>query len=96
MYNVRSTLFLKYRSKRDRVRSAVRSITWSTILRSADQLVSFDRTIREVIGWYVPTTVLRSRSGDKQWFDASCRRAYDAKLTDYRALFKACNADHWG
>ena len=25
----------------------------------------------------VPTTVFRSRSGDKQLFDASCRRAHD-------------------
>ena len=43
---------------------------------SADPLVTFDRAIGQVIGWYVPTTVLHSRSGDKQWFDASCRRAY--------------------
>ena len=34
-----------------------------TIWKSADTLVAFDRAIGEVIGWYVPTTVLRSRSG---------------------------------
>ena len=41
-------------------------------------------------------TVLRSGSGDKQWFDASCQRAYDAKQTAYSAWCRACNAEHWG
>ena len=45
---------------------------------------------------YVPTTVLRSRFVDKQWFDASCRRAYDAKHTAYRAWCSARNAEHRG
>ena len=48
-------------------------------LNSADPLVAFDRAIGKVIGKYVPTTVLRSTSGDEQWFDASCQRAYDAR-----------------
>ena len=84
-YNVRSNVFLKHRTNWDSVHSAVRSFTWSTILKSVDPLVTFDRAIGVVIGWYVPTTVLRSRSGNKQWFDSSCRRAYDAKQTAYRA-----------
>ena len=79
-YNVRSTVFLKHRTNRYSVCSAVMSFTWNTIL-SADQLVAFDRAIGEVIGSYVPTTVLCSRYGDKQWFDASYQRAYDAKHT---------------
>ena len=58
--------------------------------------VAFDRAIGEVIGRYVSTTVLCSRSGDKQWFDASCRCAYDAKQTAYRAWCTARNAEHWG
>ena len=33
-------------------------------MKSVDSLVAFDRDIGEVIGRYVPTTVLRSRSGD--------------------------------
>ena len=45
-------------------------------LKLADPLASLDQTIGEVIGRLVSTTVLLSRSGDKQWFDASCRRAY--------------------
>ena len=61
-YNVRSTVFLMHRTNWDSVRSAVRSIILSTILKSADPLVAFDRAI----GRYVPATVLRSRSGDKQ------------------------------
>ena len=72
-YNARSTVFLKHRTNWDCVRSAVRSFSWSTILKSADPLVAFDRATGEVIGRYVPTTVLSSRSGHKQWFDASCR-----------------------
>ena len=95
-YNVRSTVFLKHRANWDSIRSAVRSITWSTILKLADPLVALDRAIGEVIGRYVPTTVLRSRSGDNQWFDASSRRAYEAKQTVYRALCRARNAVHWG
>ena len=47
------------------------------ILKSADPLDAFDRAI----DGHVPTTVLCSRSGDKQWFYASCRRSYDAKQT---------------
>ena len=49
-------------------------------------------------GKLVPTTVLRSRSGDKQWFDASCRRAYNRhdKQTAYHAWCTARSADHLG
>ena len=36
------------------------------------------------------------RSGDKQWFDASCRRAYNAKQTAYRAWCTAHYNDHLG
>ena len=38
-------LFLKDRANLDSVRSAVRSCTWSTILKSADLLVAFDLAI---------------------------------------------------
>ena len=95
-YNVRSTVFLKHRTNSDSVRRAVRSITWSTILKSVDQLVALDRDIGQVIGRYVPTTVLRSISGDKHWFDASCQRAYDAEQTAYPAWCRARNAEHLG
>ena len=49
-YNIRSTVFLKHRANWDNVRCAVRSFTWSTILKSADPLMAFDRAIGEVIG----------------------------------------------
>ena len=52
--------------------------------------------IGEVIGWLVSTTVLCSRSVDRQWFDASCRSPYDAKQTAYHAWCRARSADHWG
>ena len=92
--NVRNSVFLKHRTKWNSVSGAVRSFTWITILRSADPLVAFDRAISEVICMYVSTTVLRSKSGDMQWFDASCRRAYDAKQTAYRAWCRASYAEH--
>ena len=95
-YNVRSTFFLKHCTNWDSVSSAVRNFTWCTILKSADPLVASDRAISEVVGRYVPTTVLRSKSGDNQWFDASCWRALDAKQTTYHAWCRACNAEHWG
>ena len=84
-YNVSSTVFLKHRTNWDSVSSAVRSFQWSTILKSADPLVPFDRAVGEVIGRYVPTTVSLSISGDKQWFDVSCRRDYNAKQALNRA-----------
>ena len=79
-YNVRSTVFRKHRTNWDNVHSAVRSFAWITILKLADPLDG-DRANCEVIG---VVTVLHGRSGDKQWFDASCRRAYDVKQTAYR------------
>ena len=94
--NVRSTAFLKHHTNWDSVRSAAKSFIWSSILKSADPLEAFDQAIGEVIGWLFPTIVLRSRSGDKQWFDASCRRAYDANQTAYRAWCRARRANHWG
>ena len=84
-YNIRSTVFQKLCPNWDNVRCTVRSFTWSTILKSADLLDAFDRAIGEVIGRLVPTTVSHSRYGDKQWFDARCRSAYDVKQTDYHA-----------
>ena len=65
-------VFLNHRINWDNVRCAVRNFTRSTILNSDEPLDSFDRAIGEVIGRLLPTTVLRSRSGDKEWFDASC------------------------
>ena len=63
---------------------------------SADSLDAFNRAVGEVIDRLVPTNVFRSRSGDKQWIDASCRRAYDAKQTAYHAWCRARSTDHWG
>ena len=48
------------------------------------------------IGRLVPTIVLLSRSGDNKSFDASCRRAYDAKQTAYLAWCRALSADNLG
>ena len=45
---------------------------------------------------HVSTIVLRRRSGDKLWFDASYRRAYDAKQTAFLAWCRARNAEHLG
>ena len=84
-YNVGSTVFPKPHTIWDSVRSAVRSFKWSTV-KSADPLDAFDRAICEVIGRYVYTTVLSSRSGEKQLFDASCQRAYGAKQTAHGAF----------
>ena len=95
-YNVRSTIFLIHCTIWDSVHSAVRSFTWSTILKSADPLAAFDRAIGEVVGRHVLTTVLSSRSGDKQWFDANCWRTYDAKQNTCCAWCTECNADHSG
>ena len=53
-YMCRSSVFLKHHTKCCTVRCAVRSFTWSTILKSADPLVAFDRAICGVIGRYVP------------------------------------------
>ena len=65
-YNVKSTVLLKHRTNWISVHSAFKSFTWSIILKSADPLVAIYQAISEVIGRYVPTTVSRSRFGDKQ------------------------------
>ena len=48
-HNVRSTAFLMHRTNWGSICSAVRSFTWSTILKSANPLVAFDRAIGKVI-----------------------------------------------
>ena len=53
-YNNRSTVFQKHRTNWDNVCCAVRSLTWSTILKSADPLDAFGRAIGEVIGRLAP------------------------------------------
>ena len=47
--------------------------------------------LRSLAGLFLQSSVLHSRSGDEQWFDA-----YDAKQTAYPAWCRACSADHWG
>ena len=47
-HNVRSTVFLKHLTNWDIFRNAVRRLTRSQILKSADPLVLFDRAIGEV------------------------------------------------
>ena len=97
-YHVRSTVFLKNRTNGDNVRCAVRSFTWGTILKSAIPLNAFERAIgRSLVGLFLPLfCVVDRRSKDKQWFDASCQRTYDAKQSAYRAWCRACSAKHWG
>ena len=51
--------------------------------------------MKSLVGIFLYTD-LYSRSRDKQWFDASCGRADDAKQTGYRAWCRARNEDHWG
>ena len=64
-YDVISAVFEKHRTNWDSLRNAVRCFTLNIILKSADILVAFNRGIGEVICKYVPTIVLRRRSGDK-------------------------------
>ena len=52
-------------------------------------------SVRSLVGMFLPL-FLGSRSGDMQWFDACCRRAYDAKQTAYDTRCEARNADHCG
>ena len=48
-YSDRSTVFQRHRTNWDSICSTVRSFTCSTILKSADTLVPFNRAIGEVI-----------------------------------------------
>ena len=70
-------------------------VSWSTIFRSADPVGALNSAVSEVVSRFVTTTVVRSRSGDKRWFDSNCRRAYDAKQTAYRAWSRERGADLW-
>ena len=42
-------------------------------MKAADPLDAICRAIGEVSGRLVPTTVLRRRPGDKQWFDLAAK-----------------------
>ena len=52
--------------------------------RLQNSIIASNRPIFLSVYRLVPSTVFSSRSGDKQWFDASYRRAYDAKQTAYQ------------
>ena len=94
-HNIRHVVHLKHRINWDNVRNAVRSLSCNTILRSADPIGALNSAVNEVGSRFVPTTVVRSRSGYKHWFDSNCRRAYDAKKTAYHAWSRECGADLW-
>ena len=79
-----STIFLKHHNNWDNVAEQSGALNRAaTILNAVDPLDAFDQATGEVIGKLVPTIVLCSRSGRKQWFDASWQRAYNAKHTSY-------------
>ena len=64
-------------------------------MKAADPLVTFERAIGEVTGRYVPTTVLRSRSGDNNGLMPAARKL----MMLNRLLIVPCvqsNAEHWG
>ena len=72
----------------------VLSFTWSTSLKSANPLDAFDQTICEVIGRLVPTTVLRSISGDK----LQCRSSgsiCDCSCWDPEGLWCCKGVTYW-
>ena len=64
-------------------------------MRSVDPIGALNSAVSEVVSGFILTTVVRSRSGDKHWFDSNCRRAYDAKQTAYRAWSRERGADLW-
>ena len=64
-------------------------------MRCADPIGALNSAVSEVVFQFVPTTVVRSRSGDTHWFDSNCHRAYDAKQTAYRAWSRDRGADLW-
>ena len=84
-HNIGCVVHLKHRINWHNVRNAVRSLSWRTIFLSADPIGALNSAVSEDVSRFVPTMVVRSRSGDKHWFDSNCRRAYDAKQTAYRA-----------
>ena len=94
-HNIRRVVHLKRIINWDNARNAVRSLSWSTILRSADPLGALNSALSEVVSQFVPSTMVRSRSGEKHWFDCNCRRAFDAKQTTYRAWSRERGADRW-
>ena len=61
------------------------------------KIVTLGRVQMHFVTKHVAISLIGSKSvsGDKQWFDASCRREYDAKQTVYRAWCRARDADHW-
>ena len=64
-------------------------------MRSADPIGALNSAVSEVVFRFVPTTVVRSRSGDKHWLESNCRRAYNAKQTAYHAWSRERGADLW-
>ena len=80
-HNVRSTVFLKHCTNWEM--SAVQSGASYGAQFSGQLIHQTELLVRSLIGLFLP--VLR-RSGDKQWFDASCRRAYDAEQIAYNIV----------
>ena len=94
-HNIKRVVHWKHRINWDNIWNAVRSLSWSTILRSADPIGALNSAVSEVVSRFIPTMVVRSRSGGKHWFDSNCHRANDAKQTAYRAWSRERGADRW-
>ena len=78
-------VLLKHSVNWDSVREAVKEFSWSTIVKADDPVDYLNNLVLDVITKFIPSRVIKVRSRDKPWFDESCRRAFDAKQTAYRA-----------
>ena len=90
-------MFLNHRTNRDSVLSAVRSLTWSIILKSADPLGAFDRAIGEVIDkLFLPLFCIVDLEASNGLIPAARELMMLRRLLIVPCVKQARSADHLG
>ena len=74
-FNITRRVYLKSRANWSGVISDIGGIAWGDIYRSESPIDTLNDALLTISNRRIPTKIIRSRSGDKAWFNDECRRA---------------------
>ena len=84
------TVHLKARANWNGVISDLENVSWGGIYRAESPIDALNNVLLEISNRRIPTRILRSRSGDKVWFNDECRRVQREKQDAYGIWSRTC------
>ena len=92
---VQHQMYLKSRVRWDMVEQDIADLPWTVIRHAQSSVEVLDDHLLRIIRARVPQITIRTRNGDKAWFNDECRRVFDRKQAAYLNWCRARTRDNW-